>query len=138
MTFPILAALLVRLVVLLPFQLLRLSLATPSRWTPLALSVVAHCVVFFFSSRRRHTIWTGDWSSDVCSSDLPDVGLEHQADPRGRRGDDVDGLLDHGHHLVPLPLDVGEHRVGLAGQSGGADEIGRASCRERVMSWVGG
>src|SRR5438876_286575 len=25
---------------------------------------------FFFSSRRRHTIWTGDWSSDVCSSDL--------------------------------------------------------------------
>src|SRR5207237_6070321 len=43
MTFPILASLLVRLVVLLPFQLLRLSLATPSRWTPLALSVFLHC-----------------------------------------------------------------------------------------------
>src|SRR5438876_11880391 len=28
------------------------------------------CVSFFFSSRRRHTRWTGDWSSDVCSSDL--------------------------------------------------------------------
>src|SRR5690348_18087164 len=27
-------------------------------------------VQFFFSSRRRHTRWTGDWSSDVCSSDL--------------------------------------------------------------------
>src|SRR5690348_4696268 len=27
--------------------------------------------IFFFSSRRRHTRWTGDWSSDVCSSDLP-------------------------------------------------------------------
>src|SRR5690348_17912601 len=27
-------------------------------------------VGFFFSSRRRHTRWTGDWSSDVCSSDL--------------------------------------------------------------------
>src|SRR5438876_4356652 len=27
-------------------------------------------VSFFFSSRRRHTRWTGDWSSDVCSSDL--------------------------------------------------------------------
>src|SRR5438876_8626964 len=27
-------------------------------------------VWFFFSSRRRHTRWTGDWSSDVCSSDL--------------------------------------------------------------------
>src|SRR5690625_504213 len=26
--------------------------------------------VFFFSSRRRHTIWPRDWSSDVCSSDL--------------------------------------------------------------------
>src|SRR5690348_17889970 len=25
---------------------------------------------FFVSSRRRHTRWTGDWSSDVCSSDL--------------------------------------------------------------------
>src|SRR6266581_7166812 len=23
----------------------------------------------FFSSRRRHTRWTGEWSSDVCSSD---------------------------------------------------------------------
>src|SRR6267154_3022390 len=31
-------------------------------------------VCFFFSSRRRHTRWTGDWSSDVCSSDLGDVG----------------------------------------------------------------
>src|SRR5438876_7146560 len=27
-------------------------------------------LLFFFSSRRPHTIWTGDWSSDVCSSDL--------------------------------------------------------------------
>src|SRR5690625_7957690 len=25
----------------------------------------------FFSSRRRHTRWPRDWSSDVCSSDLP-------------------------------------------------------------------
>src|SRR5215510_1707721 len=35
---------------------------------------------FFFSSRRRHTRWPRDWSSDVCSSDLfagmvPNVGL---------------------------------------------------------------
>src|SRR4051794_38475190 len=29
---------------------------------------------FFFSSRRRHTRWTGDWSSDVCSSDLVPLG----------------------------------------------------------------
>src|SRR5689334_23776148 len=30
------------------------------------------CFCFFFSSRRRHTRWNCDWSSDVCSSDLPD------------------------------------------------------------------
>src|SRR5690625_4433811 len=27
-------------------------------------------IFFFFSSRRRHTRWPRDWSSDVCSSDL--------------------------------------------------------------------
>src|SRR5256885_8726406 len=30
------------------------------------------CFFFFFSSRRRHTRLQGDWSSDVCSSDLLD------------------------------------------------------------------
>src|SRR5438477_12661888 len=30
---------------------------------------------FFFSSRRRHTRLTCDWSSDVCSSDLGTLGL---------------------------------------------------------------
>src|SRR2546430_13205964 len=29
-----------------------------------------YCVFFFFSSRRRHTRFDCDWSSDVCSSDL--------------------------------------------------------------------
>src|SRR5207253_5636040 len=29
-----------------------------------------------FSSRRRHTRWPRDWSSDVCSSDLFDAVLE--------------------------------------------------------------
>src|SRR5205807_9023813 len=32
-------------------------------------------VFFFFSSRRRHTRLQGDWSSDVCSSDLD--GIRH-------------------------------------------------------------
>src|SRR5690348_16212040 len=37
----------------------------------LKFSMNLSCVCgFFFSSRRRHTRWTGDWSSDVCSSDL--------------------------------------------------------------------
>src|SRR6266571_4392840 len=33
-------------------------------------------VSFFFSSRRRHTRLTCDWSSDVCSSDLTARGAE--------------------------------------------------------------
>src|SRR6266508_5127304 len=34
---------------------------------------------FFFSSRRRHTRWPRDWSSDVCSSDL---GVEQLVNAR--------------------------------------------------------
>src|SRR5262245_64251764 len=45
---------------------------------------------FFFSSRRRHTRCLSDWSSDVCSSDLPDALVEivlqlHLADDRVER-----------------------------------------------------
>src|SRR2546430_16445366 len=36
------------------------------------MAVLSFC--FFFSSRRRHTRFDCDWSSDVCSSDL-DAGL---------------------------------------------------------------
>src|SRR5690606_40230468 len=32
--------------------------------------------IFFFSSRRRHTRFSRDWSSDVCSSDLTSSILE--------------------------------------------------------------
>src|SRR5437879_9108987 len=33
---------------------------------------------FFFSSRRRHTRYIGDWSSDVCSSDLTQWFVAHR------------------------------------------------------------
>src|SRR5256885_6493204 len=33
-------------------------------------STISELAFFFFSSRRRHTRLQGDWSSDVCSSDL--------------------------------------------------------------------
>src|SRR5689334_14518604 len=33
-------------------------------------------ITFFFSSRRRHTSWNCDWSSDVCSSDLSSTLFE--------------------------------------------------------------
>src|SRR2546430_3128649 len=32
-------------------------------------------IFFFFSSRRRHTRFDCDWSSDVCSSDLKSLGV---------------------------------------------------------------
>src|SRR5690349_24232169 len=35
---------------------------------------------FFFSSRRRHTRSLRDWSSDVCSSDLTAISLDHEWD----------------------------------------------------------
>src|SRR5215217_7693760 len=41
-------------------------------------------VFFFFSSRRRHTRYWRDWSSDVCSSDLVDVGVESMDTFEGR------------------------------------------------------
>src|SRR5437016_10685379 len=51
------------LVLNLPFKaLMFLTLMRPS--------LVVFLVLFFFSSRRRHTRLVSDWSSDVCSSDL--------------------------------------------------------------------
>src|SRR5256886_10793897 len=53
-------------------MLLCVRIATKARkaW-PCAVSCYASLTVcFFFSSRRRHTRFDCDWSSDVCSSDL--------------------------------------------------------------------
>src|SRR5256885_11768463 len=50
--------------------------------------------IFFFSSRRRHTRLQGDWSSDVCSSDL--LGLERPV--HGGRRQAVD--QQHGRALA--------------------------------------
>src|SRR5690554_3272342 len=64
----------------------------------------------FFSSRRRHTSCGRDWSSDVCSSDLLLAGP-----PQDQVG-------------------LGEHRGdALTHREGIRVEIGRASCRERVL-----
>src|SRR5207248_8517079 len=47
---------------------------------------------FFFSSRRRHTRSYGDWSSDVCSSDLPYAGRKkHKRHPHYPRAVGVPG-----------------------------------------------
>src|SRR5215467_8698343 len=54
---------------------------------------------FFFSSRRRHTRLQGDWSSDVCSSDLviPSGARIRAADGVRSRGIPT---LTHPHALV--------------------------------------
>src|ERR1019366_10301285 len=67
-----------------------------SEWMPVG-SVWPRFVLFFFSSRRRHTRLVSDWSSDVCSSDLDDARkidlLPHETLRRrgcpGRQDDDV-------------------------------------------------
>src|SRR5256885_4953698 len=50
--------------------------------------VVGLFVFFFFSSRRRHTRLQGDWSSDVCSSDLyiyQDISVRKRAEEEMQR-----------------------------------------------------
>src|SRR5690348_18405258 len=81
---------------------------------------------FFFSSRRRHTRWTGDWSSDVCSSDLPAVPerddrlLEGAAELRGDEAVEpsaqpIEGNADRG-----AKARSEERRVGKEGGSRGS------------------
>src|SRR5688572_31737516 len=49
-------------------------------------------IIFFFSSRRRHTRFDCDWSSDVCSSDLRNRGWS-AADAR-RRAEQIAEMLE--------------------------------------------
>src|SRR5256885_12050563 len=87
--------------------------------------------VFFFSSRRRHTRLQGDWSSDVCSSDLlhkPGEPIREVYFPGGGFCSMLTVLEDGG--MVEIAT-VG--REGMVGVSAVLDgKIGRASCRERV------
>src|SRR5205807_6278643 len=54
--------------------------------SPSARAPSASC--FFFSSRRRHTRLQGDWSSDVCSSDLiPTLARQLLAELSGREAE---------------------------------------------------
>src|SRR5262245_62357505 len=52
----------------------------------LCLVICLLCCFFFFSSRRRHTRCLSDWSSDVCSSDLPREPPAPAEDRRPRAG----------------------------------------------------
>ena len=69
--------------------------------------------VFFFSSRRRHTRYIGDWSSDVCSSDLRE--RERERDPNNKQQQQT----------------TTNNNKQQQQQQQTTVEIGRATCRER-------
>src|SRR3712207_8899606 len=89
---------------------------------------------FFFASRRRHTRYWHDWSSDVCSSDLEDEEeVAAEGSEEGRSGEDRETDENgrrrrrrrrrRGGRNGERELAAGTHTEG---------EIGRASCRESV------
>src|SRR5690625_7628962 len=83
---------------------------------------------FFFSSRRRHTRWPRDWSSDVCSSDLADdaAGLAEAQRIGNAVVDDLSLTTPTTFSGDPTTREKLWHvRKG---------QIGRASCRERVQN----
>src|SRR5256885_3342593 len=87
--------------------------------------------VFFFSSRRRHTRLQGDWSSDVCSSDLHhDRAVDLAFFDASTRCSFLDGHLDDVTNTRIATMGTAQHFDALNRLRAG--EIGRASCRERV------
>src|SRR5205807_6885516 len=100
------------------------------------------------SSRRRHTRLQGDWSSDVCSSDLPRWLDYEKADTvlgaivvvvgaaaiMMAAASAFGGTRDFGHFSSGLEVAQGLAR----NLHPGVGEIGRASCRERGEIGAGG
>src|SRR5207247_7680758 len=100
----------------------------------------------FFSSRRRHTRSTRDWSSDVYSSDLglPLLGGEHDriggVHPERRR---QPVARPHSELHASVGVRCADYGLTLAGGGAvtvgaGSNKIGRASCRERGERRGGG
>src|SRR5687768_17711523 len=82
---------------------------------------------FFFSSRRRHTRCSRDWSSDVCSSDLPGLSDAGPTQPHVVR------RRSAAHQARDRAVQGARRRDAARPEtSAHAVQIGRASCRERV------
>src|SRR5690242_1802829 len=84
---------------------------------------------FFFSSRRRHTRLTCDWSSDVCSSDLS----FYKASAKVPESPYPPALAS-----APSAVVAGRPTALMLSASNWnrPEQIGRASCRERVKILV--
>src|SRR5438445_13680934 len=86
-------------------------------------------VMFFFSSRRRHTRYWRDWSSDVCSSDLAPAEDQHRGAGQDRRSDrrGGGGIHPDPHGAKLRPGGVGgrseERRVGKECRSRWATDL---------------
>src|SRR3712207_6850183 len=89
----------------------------------------------FFSSRRRHTRYWRDWSSDVCSSDLAFLTLAEAAEPaligpeQRRWLGRLDAERDNFRAALAWTIERGDAGTALRL----AAEIGRALCRARVQ-----
>src|SRR5688572_31406688 len=88
--------------------------------------VVMHAVrlVFFFSSRRRHTRFDCDWSSDVCSSDLDLVELRHPIEDAGE-------LLLEASSLLFRDRDTGKMSDTVDGRAVDGHGLGSGASRDR-------
>src|SRR5690606_39515037 len=99
-------------------------------------------VCFFFSSRRRHTRFSRDWSSDVCSSDLA-VERAAAAERRVEVLTEQDRLRGLWYGETAGEREITERsKAELLARGVDLDaepkEIGRASCREREEVRGGG
>src|SRR3712207_6921064 len=89
-------------------------------------------IFFFFSSRRRHTRYWRDWSSDVCSSDLR--ATTHRWLPAGDEPLRT-YVIEANSHIAPPKRYLSRYGQLLEHApycERDLREIGRASCRERV------
>src|SRR5690606_40136525 len=96
--------------------------------------------LFFFSSRRRHTRFSRDWSSDVCSSDLAvfsaKEGVEPQSETVWRQADKYNvPRIAYVNKMDIIGADFLNAISTMRDRLGANAEIGRASCRERVEIW---
>src|SRR3546814_7946526 len=73
--------------------------------------------LFFFKQKTAYEMRISDWSSDVCSSDL---------------GGDRRVAAVHREDILGQIVGADRQEIGLSGEQ----EIGRASCRERVCQYV--